>query len=171
MIDKEWDVNSAIERLLALRVDDVMTRYVVHIGSHQTMGDAARVLQDNKIQGAPVVDDRGCCVGVLSGADFVSRARSQTGSGGATSSGTEQVLVQDQPGDPYHVERIAGDLVSDHMSTEVRTVAETATILEAARIMCAEHVHRLIVLDPRERPTGMVSSLDLVAAMVKSIDE
>ena len=86
-------------------------------------------------------------------------------------SDVENVLVQDAPGEPYHVETMNGDDVQSFMTEDVRSIAEMETIMDAARAMCVSHIHRLVVLDEQGRPTGLISSLDLVAAMVKAIEE
>src|SRR3954466_947641 len=57
--------------LLALTAQDVMSRDVVTIPRQMPLGDAARLLRRASVSGAPVVDERGRCVGVLSAADFL----------------------------------------------------------------------------------------------------
>jgi CBS-domain-containing membrane protein len=163
-------MNSAIERLLKLRVADVMARNVVQVPAHETMDKTAELLNQHDITGAPVVDELGRCVGVISGSDFVVRERARNGAG-RPAVGHEQVLVQDAPGRPYHIEDIASDLVSQHMSAEVQEVAAEATLMDAARLMCGEHIHRVVVLDRDRRPVGLVSSLDVVAAVLHAIEE
>lgn len=163
-------MNSAIERLLHLRVVDVMTRNVVQVSADETMDKAAELLNQHDISGAPVVDELGRCVGVISGSDFVLRERVRQGAK-ISSGGVERVFVQDAPGRPYHIEDIAGDRVSEHMSSEVQTVAASESLVDAARIMCSEHIHRVVVLDRDKRPVGLVSSLDVVAAMVHAVEE
>ena len=37
--------------------------------------------------------------------------------------------------------------------------------------MCQQHIHRLIVLDEQDHPVGILSSLDIVAAMVAVFEE
>ena len=163
-------MNSAIERLLHLRVADVMTRNVVQVPADETMDKAAELLNQHDISGAPVVDELGRCVGVISGSDFVLRERVRKGAK-LPSGGVEHVVVQDAPGRPYHIEDIAADRVSEHMSSDVQTVAANASLMDAARIMCSEHIHRVVVLDGDRRPMGLISSLDVVAAMVHAIEE
>jgi CBS-domain-containing membrane protein len=59
------------EPLLALTVEDVMSREVVTIPRWMSMRDAAGLLRRSQISGAPVVDEQGRCMGVLSAADFL----------------------------------------------------------------------------------------------------
>ena len=163
-------MNSAIERLLSLRVGDVMSENPVRLSAGATMAEAAETLQRHGVSGAPVIDDQGECVGVLTAVDFISQKIAVAGQG-AEGVDVENVLVQDKPGEPYHVETLSHDVVQNYMSEDVQSISRSATIIEAARGMCAAHIHRIVVLDEANHPVGLVSSLDLVAAMVKAIEE
>jgi CBS domain-containing protein len=57
------------------------------------------------------------------------------------------------------------------MAPAVQGIAAHTSLVEAGRIMCAQHIHRLPVLDDQGRPQGMVTSLDIVAAVVKAVEE
>jgi predicted transcriptional regulator len=57
------------------------------------------------------------------------------------------------------------------MSPIVQTISEESLILAAARVMCNEGIHRLVVVDEKKHPVGIVSTLDVVAAMVAAIEE
>ena len=57
-----------------------------------------------------------------------------------------------------------------NMASAEQSIAADASLLEAGRVMCAAHVHRIPVLDG-ERVVGIVSTMDIVAAMVNVVDE
>jgi CBS-domain-containing membrane protein len=57
------------------------------------------------------------------------------------------------------------------MTSAVQSIRASAAVIDAARIMCNAHLHRLPVLDDTGRPIGIVSSLDLVSAMMNAMDE
>jgi len=59
---------------LARTAAELMTRDVLLIHQDTLMRDAARLLYEAQVSGAPVVDDYGTCVGVLSASDFVRMA-------------------------------------------------------------------------------------------------
>jgi CBS domain-containing protein len=61
--------------LFDLTAEDLMSRHVVRLASDLPLQTAAQLLIRNQISGAPVVDGRGRCVGVLSAADFVRLAQ------------------------------------------------------------------------------------------------
>jgi CBS domain-containing protein len=50
-----------------------------------------------------------------------------------------------------------------------QTMAEA--LLKAGRIMWAQHVHRLPVVNSQRRVVGMITSSDMVAALVQAADE
>ena len=64
-----------------------------------------------------------------------------------------------------------GDKVRSHMTTAVQSIAPAATMLAAANVMTAQHVHRLIVLDAQGRPIGVISTMDIVAALLNAMEE
>ncbi|TWT38169.1 inosine 5-monophosphate dehydrogenase [Posidoniimonas corsicana] len=152
-------MKSALQDVDTLSVADVMSRLVVTLDESAAMKTAARALRGSDVTGAPVVDDAGRVVGVLSAMDFVEQA---TGEQGDRCPVTE-VLVRDTPTSPYRIEQVCHDTVGMHMSPYVQTIDRSASLRDASREMCAERIHRLIVIDDRGRPVGVVSPLDLLA--------
>ena len=63
--------------LLALTARDLMSRDLVLLKPETSLREAAHLLVQNRISGAPVVDSRGKCLGVLSATDFVVRSGEQ----------------------------------------------------------------------------------------------
>ena len=57
--------------LLALTAEDLMSREVVTVPRRMSLRDAAGLLRRARISGAPVLDEPGRCVGVLSATDFL----------------------------------------------------------------------------------------------------
>lgn len=162
-------MTNAFERLLSLRVADVASADVVPVSSHDAMTRAARTLLDHAISGAPVVDEHGRLVGVLSASDFVRRACCCDSPGMASAGGN--ALSGGGDDHPFCVEDLPHDMVSRFMTQSVQTIAADATLLAAARMMCAEHVHRLPVVDEQRRPSGVITSLDIVATLLNTVDE
>jgi predicted transcriptional regulator len=159
-------MNSTIERLFGLIVKDVMTNEVVSVTANSTMSEAADVLSESRVSGAPVVNEQGRCIGVLSGTDFVHSSAEDLDS----LSTTHELTIHDSSG-RYQVEEVFHDLVRRHMSPAVQTIDTNCSLFDAARYMCNEHVHRLIVLDDNSVPVGILSSLDLVSAWLTAMEE
>jgi CBS domain-containing protein len=130
---------------LSLAVGDAMTRDPIVLRDDDAVAVAAKVLDEAHISGAPVVDAKGTLVGVLSRTDLL-HARA-----------TERLW-----------ERWPGLRVRHLMHWPAITVLATLSLDEAAVLMEREHVHRLVVVEPgRERPVGILSTTDLVHAMVE----
>ena len=155
-------MNSAIERLVGLRVEDIMNTELLTVSESDQMLDAAKRIYAAEVTGAPVVNSLGECVGVISATDFVAR------DAGAHEL---QMLTRSSPKEPYRIEYLNDNLVGTHMSPLVQTIRRDALAVAAGRIMCAEGIHRLIVVDEHKHPVGIVSTLDLVATMVAAIEE
>jgi CBS domain-containing protein len=68
-------VRATRDALLSLTASDLMTRALILIPERMPLRDAARLLSQNQISGAPVVDRSGRCVGVLSATDLIPLAR------------------------------------------------------------------------------------------------
>ena len=130
------------------------------MGSEMCIRD--RSIFDAEVTGAPVIDSMGKCVGVLSASDFVGRDAGQH---------ELQILTRTGPDQPYRIECLNENIVGSHMSPIVQTVDEDAELVIAARIMCVEGIHRLVVVDEQDRPVGIISTLDVTAALVNAIDE
>ncbi len=101
---------------------------------------AMRILRENQITGAPVVDDRGDLVGILAEKDCFKVA--------FTSS--------------YH--REPGGWVSEFMSRDVQTVDAEAEIIEVAEMFLKSRYRRFPVL-ANGRLVGLISRADILRAL------
>ena len=155
-------MNSSIERLLGLRVKDVMNTEVVNLAESSTMSEAAVLFSKYDITGAPVVNSSGACIGLLSVSDFAYRER-QLALAGVTNE------LMNPSAEPENVQVDAA--VGSFMSPVVQTINPDASILNAARVLLREHIHRLVIVGEDQEPIGVLSSLDLVGCMVAAVEE
>jgi CBS domain-containing protein len=125
-----------------LVVADVMTMDPVTVSIDATVETAEQLLAAYRISGLPVIDGNGHLVGVLSRTDLLLE-------GGP-------VLSQSLRG------RASGLRVGELMSSPPITVALSATLTAAARIMRDERVHRLVVVNEHDEPIGVLSATDFV---------
>lgn len=158
---------------LALTAEDLMSAEIATIPHELGMQTAARWLAQRGVSGAPVVDEQGRCVGVLSSNDFVAccaanrsrcaQHRAEVKCGTCAFSdcvGSEWQMVNT-------TENVEGS-VRDYMTPDPVTVRPETPITRLARMMRDAHVHRVIVVDERCRPLGIVSSTDIVAAVARA---
>ncbi len=123
-----------------LTVRDIMTTTVFTVDVDASAEEAAWGLTRRHIGGAPVRDSRGTVVGVLSKGDLVNPEPSQ--------------WIKGEP------------TVGDLMNPDVLAVYPEDPALAAAVGMVQRNVHRVIVLDEEQKMIGIVSSMDIVKAVV-----
>jgi CBS domain-containing protein len=75
-------------------------------------------------------------------------------------------LTQSGPCHSLLLDETPQDYVRPRMTPALQTVTGDTPILTAARLMSAGRLHHLIVLDGSSRPVGVISSLDVVCALV-----
>lgn len=157
-------------RLQSLLVSDVMSPVVVDVSAHATMSDAAHTLSEHKVTGAPVVNETGRCVGVISMSDF---GRSVPPENRAETAFRDRVhrLVPPSFDEPWTIDAVRDHLVTEHMSRDVYCIPQYGKLIEAARRMCTHHVHRLVVVNKHGHPIGVLTSLDIAASVVAVVDE
>ena len=136
-------IESSMTRFDRLAVADVMTMDPVTVAVDASVEDAEHLLAAFRVSGLPVVDGAGRLVGVLSRTDLL-----------LDSGPTLKQLVRG---------RASGLRVGELMSSPALTVGLSATLIEAARIMHAERVHRLVVVNDDDVPIGVLSATDYVA--------
>ncbi len=150
-----------------LTAADIMSRDVVTMPQETPLSVAARLLAERQIGGAPVVDSDGRCVGVFSAADLARRkqreqraARRAPAIAGCVCSEWEVV--------EHAWDTLPAEAVSWYMTADPVLVPPETPIAELARMMVDAHIHRLIVAGADRRPTGIVSSTDVVAAVART---
>ena len=121
-------------------VKDYMTRTLVTFKPDTNVLDAVHTLVEHRIAGAPVVDDEGNLVGMLSELDCMKVAL-QAG---------------------YH--EMYGGPVSDYMSKGVMTVNAEMSIVDLAQMFADKGFRRFPVTD-KNRLVGQISRRDVLRAL------
>jgi CBS domain-containing protein len=129
-------------------VANLMTCSPVVVTEGDAIAGVAELLAGYEITGLPVVDATDRLVGVISQTDLV-RLR-----GSAV------------PWAGWH-----GLMVRDLMTNPAKTISASAPLDEAARQMTAERVHRLVVVDDRQTPIGVISESDIVREIADCCDD
>lgn len=158
-------------RIGTLTARDVMTREVIVVHADDSIAQAIGTFRGNRITGAPVVDASGRFTGILSLRDLLQEpgveaertARSEEPFGDATWALFEKSDQLDRDGE--------SEQVADRMSSSVATVSESLSLVEVARTMCSGHWHRVPVVDKSGNLAGIISTMDVLAALVNTADE
>jgi CBS domain-containing protein len=128
--------------LRSVLVKDHMTKNVVTLSPDMGIAHAAQFLIAHNISGAPVLDEHGRLVGILTERDCM-----------------EEAMQAD-----YHAQ--PGGLVSDYMSADPEFVVPEESILTLADKFINGRYHRYPVVDSG-RLVGVISRRDVMRAMGK----
>lgn len=159
-------------RLGELRAKDIMTRPVITVSEDDTLEAALKTFREAHITGAPVVCRDGKLVGILTLTDVMD----------ITKSDEPPHLRTLEPGNQRSVWKIwdtapaldaefLSQPVSSRMSDQVKSVRDLSPLVDVARRMCDGHWHRVPVVDVQARLCGMITAMDILAAMVNVADE
>lgn len=157
-------MRNANKSLLGLVARDLMSTEVESIPQWMSLPVAARMLSRAHISGAPVVDGEGHCLGVISSTDFMTWAESG------------ECVVQSEAADRrahspwqmFEADDLPANLVRSHMTANPVTVLPETTIGELVQKMVDAHIHRVIVVDEENKPLGIISSTDVLAAVANA---
>lgn len=141
-----------------------MNREVVAARPGMTVAEVRNLLASRGISGAPVVDDSGRILGVVSQSDLVrytDQPATEGESGRFFTDVNEYRDLLDLPRD------LSDAPVESVMSKEVYAVPRDSNAAMGARIMRERRVHRLLVTDQGVL-VGVVTSLDLLRVVEES---
>lgn len=126
------------------RARDIMTPRVLTVSADARVDHAVWSLSAKGITGAPVCDAAGKVVGVLSRSDLID-------------GDTHGVVSGDRP-------------VSAVMTPEVWAVHPDAPASEAVALMVARGIHRVVVMEHEHALVGIITSMDVMKAILAGHD-
>jgi len=149
---------------------DLMSSHLITVSPEAPLVDVNRLFVEEELHGAPVVDDEGRLVGVVSTSDLLRAVEEEHEGPAADHRYFREVLdfsAPDWTSAPEDFQdRLSQFTVSDVMQTSVVTVTEDAPLTEIASVLREHRIHRVIVVRDGY-PLGVVSSFDLLALLAK----
>lgn len=130
-----------------MRVQDVMISRVIVVKPQQALGEVAELFAEHEISGAPVVDDAGRLVGVISQSDLMYRAGPDFEK--APAAAREKT-------------------VAEVMTHQVASIAPDASLDAAAALLESKGIDRVPVV-AAGRIVGIVSRTDLASAPARRV--
>ena len=146
----------AIKRLLtAVKASDLMTRPVQLVNQEMPLVKAAALLAEKRISGAPVVDQEGKIVGIVSEKDFLKEM------GFGVTPSFMQIATHCLNDKSCMIGRLHNRTVGDIMTRPPVTGVPEMTIGEISNLFVARKINRLPILSADGRPVGIVTRTDL----------
>src|SRR5262245_3122489 len=145
--------------LKAKTAADLMTANVVSVRDIATLKEAIACFIDKGISAAPVINEAGHPVGVLSQTDIVIHDREKVRylPAYAGSVGYEEINL-----DEFQIEEADPTEVREVMTPVVFTIPALAPAIQVIEEMTAMNVHRLFVVDASGVLVGVISTLDVL---------
>ena len=146
----------AIKRMLTvLKASDLMTQPVQLVNQEMALVEAAAFLAKKEISGAPVVNQEGEIVGVVSEKDFLKEMGF-----GATPS-FMQIATHCLNNKSCMIGNLRNRTVGDIMTRPPVTGAPEMTIGEISNLFVVRKINRLPIISADGRPIGIVTRTDL----------
>ena len=148
-----------------LRAKDVMSNDVVFVHPEDSINEVLQLMVENRVAALPVMDRSQRCIGMISSSDLVEITKdldNEMKSLDATESISIGWLAK------RLVNQTTQEQVCEVMSENVASVRPDTPLAEVAAKMVRERVHHLPVLDIQERLVGILSTMDIMAALADS---
>lgn len=156
-----------------LRARDLMESDVLTVDPEATLFDVHRLFAEEQISGAPVVDELGGLLGVITPSDLVRAVGERDASRPIEAEYYRENLPQANPdwiaGPDEFQDRLMQVRVSDAMTRQIDSVEPDAPASELARRMREKGIHRLLVVKDGQL-AGIVSAFDLLRVVEEMKD-
>jgi CBS domain-containing protein len=152
---------------------DIMQSSILSIAPNTPLAAVQRMFFEEEIHGAPVVDETGAVLGIVTSMDLV-RSGAEQGDDARTRPAAVDYLaevLEFSPGDwasaEGRLEGYFGGLVAaDVMTEKPVSVDVTTPVAKVAQALTQNRIHRVLVFDG-DQLCGIVSSSDLVALLAR----
>jgi len=142
-----------------LKAKDIMTEEVITVKPETTIEELARLLMKRQISGAPVVDDKGKIVGIVTENDLISKnSRLHIPTILRLFDAYIPLGTSKMESD---IRKMAASTVEDICTKEIITVDEEASVEYIATIMTEKRIHILPVLK-EGKLVGIIGKKDLI---------
>ncbi|WP_165989777.1 CBS domain-containing protein [Streptomyces sp. YIM 98790] len=149
-------------------IGQIMNRDVVTVQADTPVKEAAALLASHGISGLPVVDDDDRVLGVLSKTDLTLRQAAQ---GAEPPPWWHSRLVRGARRDRIARQKARARTAGELMTSPAVTIGARQSLAEGARVMAADDVERLPVIDEEGRLAGIVSRSDLLRVFLRPDQE
>lgn len=147
-----------------LTAKDIMTKEVITVPLKMPVKELADLLWKNGISGAPVVDDEGGLVSVVTESDLIDQTKKVHVP--KMISILDSVLFLEKPSRMEEdIKKMTGATVRDIKAKELITVNEDAPLDEIATIMAEKKVHTLPVVSD-SRLVGVIGKSDIIRTLI-----
>lgn len=140
---------------------DIMHKKVVSVESWLTLPELSKIFQEKCISGAPVVDEAGAILGVVSQTDLVRTRRE----GPAGVPAYHRDFDDTVRAAGLHIEEFDMTRVEQIMTPGAISLDEAAPVEKVAKTMIDSHIHRILITRG-EKLAGIITTMDMLRALI-----
>lgn len=146
--------------LEARTAEEMMMPNPISLRGDATVPEAVALMTDRGFSAAPVIDEAGRPIGVLSRTDVLIHEREQ----GRHAQQADEVYADRRHSrhEGFSIEIADSTSVADIMTPTIFTVSISTPAADVVRRMCELKVHQLFVVDQDNALVGVISALDIV---------
>lgn len=148
-----------------LKAKDIMTRDVITVKPAVTIEELASIFIEKKISGAPVVNDNGDLIGMVTENDLISQNK-RLHIPTVVRLFDAFIMLESQSKIEKEIKKMAAVTVGDICTKEVITATEDTPIEDLATIMSEKKVHLIPVVDGK-KIIGIIGKMDMIKMMMK----
>ena len=147
-----------------MKVRDVMQTEVITIPADADIKEIAKALWENKISGAPVLDEKGKLIGIVSEGDLLHK---ETNPRVPNAFGILGAIIYYNGVKQYDSDfkKLIATNARQIMTQEVVTISPEATLGEASTIMVNQGIKRLPVVEG-DKMIGIVTRIDIIKTLI-----
>ncbi len=143
-----------------LTAKELMSTDVITVTAETSVRELAKILSDNNIGGAPVIDDKGSVIGVVTESDLIDQNK-KVHIPTVVAILDSFIFLESPEKMEKELKKMAGSKVEDIFAREVIAVQQDTPLDEVATLMAEKKVHTLPVLDGNEL-VGVIGKSDII---------
>ena len=149
--------------------EELMTSNPVSLREDATIPEAVALMTDRGFSAAPVIDEAGHPIGVLSRTDILVHDREQVRHAQPADEPEEGHRRRSRH-EGFSIEIADSTRVRDIMTPAVFTVSVATPAVDVVKRMCELKVHQLFVVDEDNALIGVISALDIVRRLTSNVE-
>lgn len=151
-----------------MKIKDFMSKKIILVGSRMSVKELIRILEENKINGAPVVDEGGKLVGVISTSDVIKRS-DYINQELANADDCEECYEFDVTSGTvethkYYTQELFDKNIECLMTKKPISLSPDDDITKAIKTFLTTPIHRILVLE-KDKVVGIISVKDTLKAL------
>ena len=148
-----------------MKAKDIMTTDVVTVSKDITIEELARLFTRHDISGAPVIDQTGAIIGIVTENDLI-KMEQRLHIPTVISIFDAVIYLGSSKKFEDDIKRMAATKVEDIYRKEVVTLEDNATLEDIATIMCDKNIHHIPIIK-KGKLIGMIGKKDIVKAIAR----